>query len=145
MSQVPRERNYSRLWFLSKLSQIPRRTGTQVLAVSYSTSSTRICIRLSMGVQLAKVQIPPLPLFWWPKKLRTVTPGSRSFNLKYKHGSNVGTRPSLLRGSVVATYRRDTDTERWDKDLKEAFGYSFKTLRDKLTLYMQFTMWAFSP
>jgi len=65
-------------------------------------------------------------------------------SFKYKHGDNVGTRPSLLRGSVAATYEKDTDTERWEKDLKEAFGYSFEPLRDKLTLYMRFALCAFS-
>ena len=65
-------------------------------------------------------------------------------SFKYKHGDNVGTRPSLLRGSVVATYEKDTDTERWEKDLKDTFGFSFETLRDKLTLYMRFPMWVFS-
>jgi len=64
---------------------------------------------------------------------------------KYKHGGNVGTRPSLLRGSVVATYEKDTDTEQWEKDIKDALEFSFETLRDKLTLYMRLPLWVFSP
>jgi hypothetical protein len=45
----------------------------------------------------------------------------------------------------MATYEKDTDIERWEKDIKEAVGFSFETLRDKLTLYMRLPLCAFSP
>jgi len=37
----------------------------------------------------------------------------------------------------MATYEKDTDIERWEKDIKKAIGFSFETLRDKLALYMR--------
>lgn len=45
----------------------------------------------------------------------------------------------------MATYKKDTDTERWEKDIKDAVKFSFETLRDKLTLYMRFPLWVFYP
>ena len=66
-------------------------------------------------------------------------------SLKYKRGGNVETRPSSLRWSVVAIYEKDTDTERWEKDIKEALEFSFETLRDKLALYMPLPLWVFFP
>ena len=37
----------------------------------------------------------------------------------------------------MATYEKDTDIERWEKDIKEAVGFSFESFRDKLTLHMR--------
>ena len=61
-------------------------------------------------------------------------------SFKYKHDSDGATRPSLLRGLVIITREKDTDTERWEKDIKEGFKFSFGALRDKLTLYMRITL-----
>jgi len=66
-------------------------------------------------------------------------------SLKYRDVGSAGTRPSLLRWSVVAIYEKDTDTERWEKEIKEALEFSFEALRGKLTLYMRLPLWAFSP
>ena len=62
-------------------------------------------------------------------------------SFKYKHGSGAGARPSLLRGSVLATYEKDTDNELWEKDIKEALEFSSETLRAKLGLYMRAPLW----
>jgi len=64
---------------------------------------------------------------------------------RYKHSGNVGASPSLLRWSAVVTHEKATDTEQWEKDIKDALGYSFETLRDKLTLYMRLPLLVFSP
>jgi hypothetical protein len=63
---------------------------------------------------------------------------------KYRHSNNSETRPLLLRGSTVATYEKDTDIGRWEKDIKEAIEFSFETLRDKLALYMRLPLCVFS-
>lgn len=63
---------------------------------------------------------------------------------KYKHGNDGGARPSLLRGSTMATYEKDTDIERWEKDIKEGVKFSLETLRDKLALYMRLPLCVFS-
>jgi len=39
---------------------------------------------------------------------------------------------------------KDTDIERWEKDIKEGVKFSFETLRDKLTLYTRLPLCAFS-
>jgi len=37
----------------------------------------------------------------------------------------------------MLTHEKDTDIERWEKDIKGGVGLSFETLRDKLALYMR--------
>lgn len=62
-------------------------------------------------------------------------------SFKYMHGSDGRIRPSL-RGSMMATYEKDTDTERWEKDIKEVVKFSLETLREKLSLYMRLPLCA---
>lgn len=64
-------------------------------------------------------------------------------SFKYKHGSGGATRSSGLRGPTMATYEKYTDSERWQKDIKEAVGFSLETLREKLTLYMRLPLCVF--
>lgn len=45
----------------------------------------------------------------------------------------------------MTTYEKDTDIERWEKDIKEGFEFSFEALRSKLGLYMRLPLWAFFP
>ena len=45
----------------------------------------------------------------------------------------------------MTTYEKDTDIERWEKDIKDGFEFSFEALRSKLGLYMRLPLWAFFP
>jgi hypothetical protein len=62
---------------------------------------------------------------------------------KYKHGGNAKQRFSLSQGLILATHEKDTDNELWEKDIKEAVGFSFRILREKLTLYMRLPLCVF--
>lgn len=64
-------------------------------------------------------------------------------SFKYKHASDRGILTSLLRGSMMATYEKDTDIERWEKDIKEGVEFSLETLRDRLSLYMRLPLCVF--
>lgn len=66
-------------------------------------------------------------------------------SFKYRRGDNAATIPSLLRGSLLVTAEKDTDNDKWEKDIKEAVKFSFQVLREKLTLYMRLPMCAFPP
>lgn len=79
-----------------------------------------------------------------PLKAKAIKVRLYQGNFKYMHKSGGGTRPSFLRGSMMATYEKDTDIERWEKDIKEAVKFSLETLREKLALYMRLPLCVFS-
>jgi hypothetical protein len=58
-------------------------------------------------------------------------------SFKYKHDSDAQ-RIWLPVGYVnIATREKDTNVQLWEKDIKQAVGFSLETLRNKLTLYMR--------
>ncbi|KAF9643717.1 hypothetical protein BDM02DRAFT_3191302 [Thelephora ganbajun] len=61
-------------------------------------------------------------------------------SFKYRQDINGGTHSPSLRGSTMASYEKDTDIDRWEKDIKEAVKFSLETLRDKLSLYMRLSL-----
>ena len=64
-------------------------------------------------------------------------------SFKYRHGGNSTPRPVVFQKLIVPDEVKDTNNELWEKDIKEAVGLSYKTLREKLALYMRLPLCVF--
>ena len=62
-------------------------------------------------------------------------------SLKYKHSSDPRP-PFSIREPVIVASEKNTNNERWEKDVKNTVKFSLETLREKLTPYMRLPLWA---